>query len=140
MANSAKTVMVFGVFDILHEGHAYFLLEAKKLGSSLVAVLPPDEAVRHLKGRPPANPLALRMSNLEKSGLVDRVLTGDDSPHSWEVFQRVKPEVLALGYDQHELARALSSNFEKTGKSISIVFIGPHEKGALHSSNLRSQK
>ncbi len=69
-------MMVGGCFDILHPGHIDFLEKAKKLCDKLVVLLEPDEKIREMKGkdRPKTN-LESRILNLEKTGLVDKVIT-----------------------------------------------------------------
>jgi cytidyltransferase-like protein len=44
------TVMVFGTFDGIHDGHRYFLNEAKKFGDKLVVAVAKDTTVKTLKG------------------------------------------------------------------------------------------
>ena len=46
-----KTVLVFGTFDGLHEGHQFFLKKARALGDRLVVVVARDVSVIALKGR-----------------------------------------------------------------------------------------
>ena len=46
------TVLVFGVFDILHPGHIYFLDQVIQLGGDLHICLASDEYVKNYKNRP----------------------------------------------------------------------------------------
>lgn len=105
-------VLVFGVFDGLHEGHQFFLREAKKLGDYLVVVATPDEVVHKLKNKIPQDSLAFRIKHLENCDHVDEILIGDSQPNAWKIFERIRPDIIALGYDQIELRRSLKIFFE----------------------------
>ena len=48
-----KKVMVFGSFDILHQGHLYFLNEARRFGEELIVVIARDETILKVKGHKP---------------------------------------------------------------------------------------
>ena len=45
-----KTVFTNGCFDLLHQGHARYLYEARRLGDALVVGVNSDASVRRLKG------------------------------------------------------------------------------------------
>src|SRR5512137_823053 len=59
-----KLVLATGVFDILHLGHLYYLMEAKKLGDRLVVVVARDDTARRVK-RAPIVPEHLRVEMLK---------------------------------------------------------------------------
>lgn len=132
-----KVVMVFGVFDLLHDGHRHFFREARKRGDTLIAVLASDAIVEKLKGTPPENPLLRRKKNLENLGLADDVVSGDESLGDWEVIARYSPDEIALGYDQQELAESLKAFLKRSKSNITLVFIPPYADETLHSSALR---
>lgn len=129
-------VMVFGVFDVIHDGHRYFLREAKKLGDMLVVALATDASVAMLKKHPPKNPLLTRAENLRKEMLADKIVSGDESPETWQVVEREKPNIIALGYDQKKLAEALAGFLAFAKNPSRMVSILPFENGSLHSSSL----
>ncbi len=129
-----KRVMVFGVFDGLHEGHRAFLNEAKKCGNYLIAVVAPDHVVEHLKGRLPRLNLAERFEHLRLADHVDAVLVGDSEPNSWKVLDLHRPQVVALGYDQELLEAELEKYFEHADWQAELKVMKSHEAGKLHSS------
>lgn len=131
--------MVFGVFDIIHDGHRHFLREAKKLGQKLITVLPPDSAVRALKGHLPYHTLAERIKNLERESLADDIVRGDDILGNWTGINTKRPDIIALGYDQQKLGEALQSARGKIPPNIEIVSIAPHKNTSLHSEALRKK-
>lgn len=94
-----KVVFTNGCFDVLHFGHVYYLLEAKKLGDVLVVGLNSDSSVRRLKGDTrPINGERERAFVLAALACVDYVvLFEEDTPK--ELIEVVKPDVLVKGGD-----------------------------------------
>ena len=76
-----KVVIVTGGFDPLHKGHIEYFKAARKLGDRLVIGVNSDEWLTRKKGRP-FMLLEDRLSILEQSGSVDKVITFDDSDGS----------------------------------------------------------
>ncbi|MDD4988831.1 MAG: adenylyltransferase/cytidyltransferase family protein [Candidatus Pacebacteria bacterium] len=109
LKNSAKKVLVFGTFDGIHEGHRFFLREAKKIGAHLTVVVAPDIQVETLKKHSPRFPLKKRMNDLEEEKIADYVISGDETLGTWNVILENKPDVVALGHDQDSLGKALES-------------------------------
>lgn len=132
-------VMVFGVFDIIHEGHRYFLRNAKNLGSELVVVVATDSSVQTLKKVPSHHSLQERIANLESEKIADAVVAGDEHIGNWDIISKYQPDIIALGYDQENLADALDSFIQKTKSRIKIMRIEPYDDGSLHSSMLRKK-
>lgn len=94
-----KIVFTNGCFDVLHFGHVYYLLEAKKLGDVLVVGLNSDSSVRRLKGESrPINGERERAFVLAALSCVDYVvLFEEDTPK--ELIEVVRPDVLVKGGD-----------------------------------------
>jgi len=76
-----KVVIVTGGFDPLHKGHIEYFKAAKQLGDRLVIGVNSDEWLTRKKGKPFMQ-LEDRLSILEQSSLVDKVITFDDSDGS----------------------------------------------------------
>ena len=131
--------MAFGVFDLLHDGHRHFLSAAKKLGRRLVVVVAPDASVLAIKKFPPQESLAQRMKNLAAKKLADEIVAGDEILGSWNILERVLPDVIALGYDQKALGETLQDFIAREKLPIKLAFIGPHTDSMLHSSTLRKK-
>lgn len=131
-----KKVMVFGVFDGLHDGHRALLRQAKKYGGYLIAVAAPDAAVIGLKNHPPRHPLAERLAQLRQEPEVDEVSAGDLTPSGWEVVKRHRPQVIAVGYDQQALRQDLEKHREELGYAPEIVILEPFEPENYHTSLL----
>lgn len=139
MENSVKKVMVFGVFDIIHDGHRHFLTSAKSYGNKLVAVVATDSSVKSLKNALPYNPLKTRIENLDSEKLVDTIISGDSELSSWQVIEKEKPDIIALGYDQINLKNHLEKFITENKLEISLVTIPPLHDGEMHSSVLRKK-
>ncbi|MBI2075335.1 MAG: adenylyltransferase/cytidyltransferase family protein [Candidatus Harrisonbacteria bacterium] len=132
-----KKVMVFGVFDGMHEGHKAFLREAKKFGEHLIAVVAPNHIVEHLKGYLPEIDIAERMAHLEAEDGVGEVAVGDEKLSGWEVIKKYQPDVIALGYDQEALKADLEKNIHQLGYHPEIKVMSSFEPNIYHSSLLK---
>ena len=75
-----KLALTNGCFDILHRGHAEYLLAARRLGDALLVLLNSDSSVRALKGPDrPVNNAYDRAYLLASLACVDGVLVFDGS-------------------------------------------------------------
>lgn len=115
-----KKVMVFGVFDGLHEGHRNFLNQAKQYGDHLIVVVAPDTAVQQFKNRLPHFSLPDRINFLSKEGIADEIVEGDRVQYSWEVIKKYQPSIIALGYDQEAMRPELEAILESFPFSLEI--------------------
>jgi FAD synthetase len=134
-------VMVFGAFDILHDGHGHFLNEAKALGDYLVVALASDSSIRFLKGHDPQQTYAERAAALSLNENVDEVLAGDeldddgnDAFGTWQVIEKIKPDIIACGYDQQAIQELLSKRFTTLGSPQIITL--PAYKPTIYKSSL----
>lgn len=93
------TVLIFGTFDLLHAGHENMIAQARALGNYVTAIIARDDTVRKIKGNPPYNNEKQRAKNLRNSKLVDKVIIGS-SGNKYDIIRKVRPDVIALGYDQ----------------------------------------
>lgn len=133
-----KTVLVFGTFDGLHDGHLFLLREAKKLGGRLIVSVAQDSTVERFKKKKPAHPLAERMRILEESGLVNEATAGDTELGNWSAIKTFKPDIVAIGYDQTRLAEKLRDYIQKGKLPIELIAIPPLDPDRLHSRFLRN--
>ena len=129
-------VMVFGVFDGVHDGHRALFREAKKHGNYLIVAVAQDRIAEYLKGHLPRLDLGKRADELQKEELVDEVVLGDAELGSYEVVLKHRPDVIALGYDQADLKENLEENSEKFDWRPLIKIMPSHEPEKHHSSLL----
>ncbi|MFA6392854.1 MAG: adenylyltransferase/cytidyltransferase family protein [Candidatus Paceibacterota bacterium] len=138
---NSKKILIFGVFDGIHDGHMHFVNEARTHGDHLVAVVARDAVVEELKGVLPKENEVERIKELLKIPEIDLVLLGDPQIGTYNVLKEVKPDIVFLGYDQEALKKDLDKKI-KSGilKDIEIVIGTSHKGEELHSSILKKKK
>ena len=110
-------VMAVGVFDLLHAGHLHYLEQAKSLGTELVVVGAHADTVRSQKPEPvTSQELRCRMVTGLKP--VDEAIVGN-SPGTpiFDILNVVKPNVIALGYDQKHSIDSIRTGLDEHGFS-----------------------
>jgi FAD synthetase len=103
-------VLAAGCFDLIHYGHLRYLEEAKKLGgkgAELIVVVARDSTIVKRKGRPPVMNEEQRRALVEGLKPVDKAILGDADLNTSKVIKKVNPDIVALGYDQDDLADML---------------------------------
>lgn len=143
MAKKTRIVLASGVFDLLHLGHVKFLEEAKKAGGSnakLVVVVARDSTVEKAKGKKPIMSEDQRFALVSAMKVVDEAVLGYEKFVIGDVIEKIKPDIIALGYDQKENEKQVKAYVEKNKLPIQIVHIGKFEENALDSSSKIKQK
>ncbi len=137
-AHRRKVVLASGVFDLLHLGHVKFLEEAKKAGgkdAELLVIVARDSTVQRMKGRKPIMPENQRRALVESLRVVDEAVLGLEDFNIGDVIDRVKPDVIALGYDQTEMEAEVREFVKKHGLHVRVVRLGKFENDELSSSS-----
>lgn len=91
-------VVAQGTFDLLHPGHVHYLQDAADMGEELHVIIARSENVTHKT--PPVVPDEQRREMVAALKPVDEAHLG----HPEDIFvpiERIDPDVIALGYDQH---------------------------------------
>ena len=138
-----KVVLASGVFDLLHLGHVRFLEEAKKAGgknAELIVIIARDSTVENRKGRKPIMSENQRRALVESLKVVDEAVLGFEKFDLGDVIERIKPDVVALGYDQTEVEKATKQYVSNHKLNIRVVRIGKFEEDELDSSSKIRQK
>jgi len=138
-----KIVLASGVFDLLHLGHVKFLEDAKKAGgknAELVVIIARDSTVEKTKGRKPIMSEDQRCSLVESLKVVDRTVLGYESLDIGEVIENIKPDLIALGYDQDEMEKQVRDYVASNNADVKIVRIGKFAENTLDSSSKIKQK
>jgi FAD synthetase len=138
-----KVVLASGVFDLLHLGHVQFLEEAKQAGgenAKLVVIIARDSTVEKMKGRKPIMSEDQRCTLVESLKVVDKAVLGYEDLDIGEVIGKIKPDVIALGYDQDEMETAVQTYIAKHKLPVEVVRIGKFGENALDSSSKIKQK
>ena len=97
--SSLQVVLAGGVFDIIHPGHIHTLNAAKNLGDVLVVVVATSRTANKMKKREPLHSQDQRRALVGSLSMVDLGLVGDEGD-IFRTVDRVRPEIIALGYDQ----------------------------------------
>ena len=138
---NSKKILIFGVFDGIHDGHLHFINEAKKHGDHLVAVVARDSVVEELKGKLPEETEVERIESLLKIPEIDFVLLGDPHISTYNVLKEVKPDIIFLGYDQTALKKDLDKKIKTKELSEMEIIVGvSHKPDELHSSIIKKDK
>jgi FAD synthetase len=138
-----RVVLASGVFDLLHLGHVKFLEEAKKAGgknAELIVIIARDSTVQETKGRKPIMPESQRRALVESLKVVDEAVLGFENFDVDDVIDRIKPDVIALGYDQASMERRVREYVDKHGLNVKVVRVGKFEEDELDSSSKIRQK
>jgi len=118
-AKKKVRVMATGVFDILHSGHLFFLMEARKLGDELVVVVARDITAKTRK-REPIVPEHLRLEMIRGLKPVDMAVLGDTQDY-YRIVEVLKPDIIVLGYDQDHNAAKIEAELAKRGLKVKVV-------------------
>jgi FAD synthetase len=131
-----KRVLVFGTFDGLHPGHINFFEQAKKLGDRLTAVVARDATVNEVKGHFPKRSELLRLKAVKQCKLVDEAMLGNIG-NPYEIIKKIRPDIIALGYDQTSFTANLESELKKAEISAKIARLNPYKPEIHHSSIIK---
>lgn len=122
-------VLATGTFDILHPGHLLYLEEAKKLGDELFVIVARDTTVRKYK-RSPIIPEEQRLRMVSALKVVDKAMLGS-AGDMYEPLYSIKPDIIALGYDQGFNEEALEKELRERGFHSKVIRIKEHNSNAF---------
>ena len=134
-----KIVLAAGKFDILHLGHISYLEQARELAGDngeLVVVIALDKTIVRERGAPPVFPQEQRRKIVESLKFVDRALIGLDTNDHTLIVSEIKPDIIALGYDQYTNVSSLEMHFAEKGMKTKIVRLEKRDADGLCSSTL----
>ena len=115
-----KVVLAGGVFDIIHPGHIHTLGEAAKLGDVLVVVIATDKTAVKMKRRRPLHTQQQRRDLVGALKLVDAAVVGDDED-IFRTVAHIRPQIVALGYDQVHQERAIIDGCKKLDLGVTVA-------------------
>jgi FAD synthetase len=121
------TVVAQGTFDILHPGHVHYLSDAAAMGDRLHVIVARSANVTHKPG--PILSGNQRRAMVDALAVVDEALLG----HPEDIFvpiERIDPDIIALGYDQHHDEEGLQQALRDRGIDCEIRRASPHEADA----------
>ena len=137
------TVLASGAFDLVHYGHVHFLKEAKKAGGDnarLIVIVARDKTIETLKGKSPVIPENQRRAVIESLKPVDEAFLGYENMSLIDTIQKLKPAIIAVGYDQERIKKEVSDIIAKGRLNIKIVTIDRFGPLELNSSSKIKKK
>ena len=136
---NTKTIVIFGVFDGIHDGHREFIKQARAHGDRLVAIVARDVTVEKLKNKTPLHSETDRIKALLEIPEIDIVLLGDSEEGAYKALKEANPQVVFLGYDQQALFDSINVSIEKgVLPDIELAMGEPYQPEIYHSSILNA--
>ncbi len=81
-----------------------------------------------------------RRALVESLKVVDEAVLGYEGLEIGEVIEKIKPDVIALGYDQAEMEREVKDYVTTHKLPVEVVRVGKFGENALDSSSKIKQK
>jgi FAD synthetase len=116
-----KVVFMGGVFDLLHPGHIHTLKSAKSYGDVLVVVVATTStALKLKKNRNIYHDEKHRRELVASLSFVDLSLIGKEGT-LYDTVSFVKPDIIALGYDQSHNEKEIQKNCLERGIKLDVI-------------------
>ncbi|MBA3751120.1 MAG: adenylyltransferase/cytidyltransferase family protein [Nitrosopumilus sp.] len=116
-----KVVFVGGVFDLLHPGHIHTLKSAKSYGDVLVVVVATTTtALKIKKNRNIYHDEKHRQELVSSLTFVDLSIIGKEGT-LYDTVAIVKPDIIALGYDQTHNEKEIQKNCLDRGIKLDVI-------------------
>ncbi len=138
-----RVVLASGNFDLLHLGHVKYLEEAKEAGgenAKLIVIVARDSTIKKMKGRKPVMSEDQRRSLVESLKVVDEAILGYEELDIGKVLEKIKPDIIAVGHDQHNIEESVRKAVAEKKLNIQVVKIGKFGKEELNSSSKIKRK
>jgi FAD synthetase len=131
--DALKVVLVGGVFDLIHPGHIHTLKAAKAEGDVLVVVVATQSTAQKIKkDRRIYHDEGLRKELVSSLSFVDLVLIGREGT-LYDTVEYVKPNVIALGYDQAHREKDIAENCKKRNLNVHVIRLSTPIPGSKSS-------
>ena len=132
--------MVFGTFDMIHEGHEDMFKQARALALDphLIVSIARDSAAKRHRGFSPRNDEQARLRAVGEHSLVDQVMLGDEEGFENHIVVAA-PDIIALGYDQEgEYVDGLEARLATVNLFPKIVRLRSFHPETFKTSKLRT--
>lgn len=119
--DAIKVVLVGGVFDLIHPGHIHTLKAAKAEGDILVVVIARTSTAMKIRGkRKIFHDEVLRQELVSSLSFVDLAIIGREGT-LYDTVEYVKPDTIALGYDQAHTEKDVAENCAKRNLNVRVI-------------------
>jgi D-beta-D-heptose 7-phosphate kinase/D-beta-D-heptose 1-phosphate adenosyltransferase len=109
-----KVVLTQGVYDLLHEGHAKYLENAKACGDILIVGVDSDELTKLRKGPSrPIVPQEERLKMLAHLRHVDLLILRETKHEIGDLIRLVKPDVLVVSQSTTDFPKKDALEYKK---------------------------
>ncbi len=134
-------VLIFGTFDLLHPGHINFINQASQLANELYIVVARDKNINKLKGAKPKDNENQRMKNIHQLGITHHIILGNLDWHKrYRIINKIKPDIIALGYDQKINLTELKTKLKKYKLTPKIKILKPYHPNKYKTSIIKKNK
>src|ERR687898_432128 len=131
--DAIKVVLVGGVFDLIHPGHIHTLKAAKAEGDVLVVVIARQSTAQKIKKfRKIYHDEVLRQELVTSLNFVDLAIIGKEGT-LYDTVEYVKPNVIALGYDQAHSEKEIAESCEKRNLNVQVIRLSTPIPGSKSS-------
>jgi cytidyltransferase-like protein len=131
--DALKVILVGGVFDLIHPGHIHTLKAAKAEGDVLVVVVARQSTAQKIKKyRKIYHDEKLRKDLVTSLNFVDLALIGKEGT-LYDTVEYVKPNVIALGYDQAHSEKEIAENCKKRNLNVQVIRLSTPIPGSKSS-------
>jgi cytidyltransferase-like protein len=131
--DALRVVLVGGVFDLIHPGHIHTLRAAKAEGDVLVVIVARQSTAKKIKKfRKIYHDEKLRRDLVNSLNFVDLALIGKEGT-LYDTVEYVKPNVIALGYDQAHSEKDIAENCKKRNLNVQVIRLSTPIPGSKSS-------
>jgi cytidyltransferase-like protein len=132
--DALKVILVGGVFDLIHPGHIHTLRAAKAEGDVLVVVVARQSTAQKIKKyRRIYHDENLRKDLVTSLNFVDLALIGKEGT-LYDTVEYVKPNVIALGYDQAHSEKDIAENCKRRNLNVQVIRLSTPIPGSKSST------
>lgn len=124
-----KTIITYGTYDLLHQGHINLLKRAKALGDYLIVGVTNDSFDRERGKLNVRNNVLERVESVRATGLADKIIIEDYIGQKIDDIQKYNADVFAIGSDWE-------GKFDYLKEYCDVVYL-PRTEG-ISSTMLRS--
>ncbi len=122
-------VLANGTFDIIHPGHIRYIEHAKALGDELIVIIANNAEKKTVMDAD------VRRLIIEALASVDRAILGHEKD-KLKIVEDMKPDIIALGYDQNINEENLKKQLSDRGLYPKIIRLSHYSYDTEETRNM----